>query len=259
MRARDDAREAASDAERVRAEAEAAWSAEQARAADRAAADAEVRRLEARREAVNELAGLERTRDRHREEVARLDRTLAELAEARATNRERTAALREERAALEPVAARTDELRERETRLSAWDEALAAIAVEERGIAEADRRRAELERAPDELATAGAGTLLELIGEHAAGLVAHDLAPGRPCPVCGSREHPHAHPPGDLDALRAALDRYRAVQAEVTELTTRADEAQRRRAAWLERHGWTGGDVPERQGGAGALSGGGKG
>ncbi|MDZ7802314.1 MAG: SMC family ATPase [Trueperaceae bacterium] len=89
-------------------------------------------------------------------------------------------------------------------------------------------------------------TLLEVVRHHAAGLAAADLAPGAPCPVCGSTEHPHPHDTVDADALRAILEQYERTRHELATLQTQADEVRKRQETVLAEHDWDDAERPSR-------------
>jgi exonuclease SbcC len=225
--------------------ATAALEREQGRADARTAAAEERARLERLEQDVDDLATVRQRRDTAAELAAQRERHAAELATAAEADAERRRALERERVEKAPVAARLAELTERLQQVDRRRDDLRELMDAERRIADLASRRDHLERAPDELATAGATRLMDVIRERAAGLVAHDLAPGEPCPVCGATEHPHPHPPGDADVLRAALSRYGEVQERLASLRTGAAEAAERRDALADRHGWADGARPD--------------
>jgi len=243
--ARDDAREALASARERRDAAERAWSQEQGREPERTRAEDERRSLDALEASVQELDGLRERRDAARAEVDALQTksvALAADAEQASETREALTAERQEAAA---IVADADGLAERELDLAEQVRTLKEIAEAERRIAADGASRDAAERAPDELATGTASSLLDVIRERAAGLVAHDLRPGQPCPVCGSVDHPHAHPAGDTAVLRSALERYGQVQERLAELRSRIDEATRRRSEALARQGWSDAERPD--------------
>ncbi|NBC97011.1 MAG: AAA family ATPase [Deinococcus-Thermus bacterium] len=240
--------QAASDVEKAREvheQAALALERERAREAERTAATEERERLERLERDVRDLATVRQRRDEARERATAHERRAAELTEAVESDAEHRRTLETERTEVAPVAARLADLAERLQDIERRRDDLGELLDAERRIADLAREQEEVERAPDELATAGATRLLDVIRERAAGLVAHDLAPGEPCPVCGATEHPHPHPPGDAEVLRAALARYGEVQERLAGLRARTAEAAERRRALAERHGWTDGERPD--------------
>jgi exonuclease SbcC len=242
--ARDEAREAVAAHQAEHDRAAAALDQERGREDRRAAASQRRERLEALETDARDLADLRERRDRAEGEAAASEARADERAAAAETDAARRRDLEAERTELAPVAAQTAARAERLQEAERRRADLAELLEAERRLADLAAQRDRAERAPDELATATATSLLDVIRERAAGLVAHDLEAGRPCPVCGATEHPHPHPAGDAEELRAALARYGEVQERVATLRTRIAETARGRDALAQRHGWTDGARP---------------
>lgn len=238
--ARDEAAEAQAAAQRAHEQAGEALGREREREEARANATQERERLQALQPDVERLAALRERRDHARRRASEQERHVAELAEATEQAEARRRALEEERERVAPVAAQHAEAAERLQASEALGRDLGELLDAEREIAELVNERERVERAPDEMATASATNLLDVIRERAAGLVVHELEPGRACPVCGATDHPHPHPPGDVGELRTALARYGEVQERIATLRARIAEAARRKNAFVERHGWDG-------------------
>ncbi|MBN9178082.1 MAG: SMC family ATPase [Microbacterium sp.] len=144
--------------------------------------------------------------------LAETDAALAALGEQLAEVPVRRLALEERLTSARAVAARAEDLRARCTRLEAHVEA--ARAAERHAPVAAAAERAYLEASA---AAAAAGlAVTDLLQRRLAGYAGElsaALAPGEPCAVCGSREHPHPAAPAsapvtdeDLAAAEATRD-----------------------------------------------------
>lgn len=238
-----EAREALERARAELAAAEEALRAEEARAPEREAAAREVTRLQ---ELTRKVEALSSARRAHEEAEARVRG--AREAEEQAKHkldalRRALNGCRARREGLMQVAAREGEL---SARLAEIDRALEDIRRLERleeelvqAVSEREAAAREADRAEQQLVQARARLedLERAWTEGQAALLAANLEPGRPCPVCGSPHHPApARAPGPLPAPED-LDRARAAGREAEK---RRDDARRvlsgteRRVAELE-------------------------
>ncbi|TNJ62683.1 SMC family ATPase [Paenibacillus hemerocallicola] len=228
----DATRREAEAAERAYAEAEALHRGEAAREPERKEAERELQRT-------GELAPAVRTLDAQRREVERLRREeqagAARLAEAEA----KLAAVREAKRAgatrlaeAEAVTAALPEKLEALDRLRQKAKLLKALIEAEGRLGEAARAEAELD-----------GQLRRVRAEHdrletlwiegQAGLLAAHLHDGKPCPVCGSPDHPDKAAAGEAvpgrETLQQAKEALRHVEQELGAAKAQAAAA---RSGW---------------------------
>ena len=181
-------------------------------------------------------------------DLEQLERTIAVAASEAERLRERAAALpkqladsRESLAQLNQVAALAPQRREGVTRA----EAVLSATQQLEDIAPklADAQAVTLERAGESMrASNEVHSLVEQRVRGMAGELAESLAPGNPCPVCGSHEHPSPAQRDDRvsgeavakavereqlarEAREAALAHERDLEAEIAALTIRAEDA----------------------------------
>ena len=218
--------------------AEAAWGASEASAAQREVATNTLQRLRALERDVDELSALHEQMLTHQRTASAASERLEHLTAGLTRDRAAREALTRERATLTEVAATAAALRERQQLQAQQVAALQAIVKEETRLAAIAQQLRDLERPPPHLALPDGATLLDLLRQHASGLVAHDLAAGEPCPVCGSREHPHPHAPSDLDGLRATMDAYQARAEDIAGAQRQQADAFQRCEELLQEHGW---------------------
>lgn len=236
--------------ERTRAEAQAR--AEQlaeapARAAAREAAEREAARTvsdaETELERHERLAALAGDEHEAAQRLARKDAEIADLSSARAETEKELAAARQRTEELEGAPAQAEALT---AELARHKEHLRQAEENERELARLGRERTQAEQAREaaESAYRAAAGAYRAAQERAAGLqhayldgqagvLALTLAPGEPCPVCGSTAHPHpAETSGaiptqeELDAAEAA----RAAAEEKARSAAQASSAARARA-----------------------------
>ncbi len=143
-----------------------------------------------------------------------------------------------------------ESLRLRRDQADAFRAALQGSREAAEQLTEAERTQREAQRAARDAeqtlkkAQAEQQAQLDRYLSNAAGALAATLKPGEPCPVCGSREHPHVHGAagaGNQAALRAAQAALKAAQAGYTEREgqlARAElELEKTRAAETEARG----------------------
>ena len=238
LRKRDEAADA-------RTQAVAALEKQEALAPEREAAEAARHQLELLEGDVAALAEQIERRDAQRAAVD----TATAAAEALATELAALAAerteLAEERPDVAAHAAGAGALAHQLAGLEERRRALARVAREESACAKASAALAALERAPEELASTPGASLLSVLHGHAAALLAPDLEPGAPCPVCGSTEHPLPHPPSDREALLATLATVQEREAAAAVQRSAHEDALARLATELEAAGWTADDRPD--------------
>lgn len=233
----DATRREAEAAERAYAEAEALHRAEAAREPERKEAERELARL-------GELAPAVRTLDAQRREVERLRREeqagaarlaeaeakLAAVREAKRAGAERLAAAEAVTAALPEKLEALERLRQKAKLLKALIEAEGRLGEAARAEAELDRQLRRVRDEHDRLET--------LWIEGQAGLLAAHLHDGKPCPVCGSREHPDKASAGEAvpgrETLQQAKEALRHVEQELGAAKAQAAAA---------RSGWDSGAV----------------
>jgi len=218
---------------------------QQAAAPEREAAEAARHRLELLEADVAALTEQTERRDARRQAAASAAAAAEALATALAALAAERAQLADERPDVAARAARAGEVARQLGRLEDRRRAAARVAREESAVAKTAAALAALERAPDEFATAPGATLLSILHDHAAALLAHDLRPGAPCPVCGSPDHPRPHPHGDRDALLATLAAVQEREAEAAVQRGAHEEGLARLAAEIEAAGWTAEDRPD--------------
>lgn len=202
----DATRRAVEAAERAFTEAEAQHRAEEAREPQRKEAERELQRL-------GELAPAVRTLDAQRREVEQLRREeqagaarLAEAETALAAVREAKRAGAARLAAVEAETAALPEKQEALDRLRQKVKLLKARIEEEGRFGAASRAEAEFARQLS-LARGEHDRLETLWIEGQAGLLAAHLHDGKPCPVCGSTDHPDKTAAGDAVPDRETLQR----------------------------------------------------
>lgn len=174
--------------------------------------------LAARRHAADDSGkALEDMRRRHSSAAHRLERATAALhaEQARAPEREALGRRAAELVRLLPLAQELAELLDRESAEAAAERVAAD------GVDAALRAAAE--------ARARAGALRSARESGSAALLAADLQPGAPCPVCGSTEHPRpATGGGEIpspEALGAADEAIAAAEANLDELRQASQRA----------------------------------
>lgn len=226
------ARQAAETAERAFAEAEALHRAESAREPERKAAERELQRL-------GELAPAVRALDAQRREAERLAREeraggarLAEAEAGLAGAREAKRAAAERLAQAEAVTAALPEKLVALERLREKAKLLKTLREAEARMGEAARAEAELERQL-RAARAEHDRLEQLWVEGQAGLLAAHLHDGKPCPVCGSLEHP-----GKAGAGEAVPDRDKLQRAKEALLHVERELSAAKAQAAAARSGW---------------------
>ncbi|RKN62800.1 AAA family ATPase [Paenibacillus ginsengarvi] len=212
------ARQAAAAAERAHAEAKAAFGAEEAREPERKAAERELERLRELAPAVRALGEQRREAERLRREAEAAGRAV-EAAEAQLAGvREAKRAAQERLAAAETRTVALPERLEALERLRQKAKLLKALIEMGGRMGEAARAGAELERQLRSV-RAEHDRLESLWIEGQAGLLAAHLHDGKPCPVCGSMEHPDKAAAGEAvpsrDTLQHAKEALRHVEQEL--------------------------------------------
>ncbi len=188
----------------------------------------EYRRLEEQQKEIEEA---ERAQARKKESIGRLREACGE-------QEKKLEGLKREQTALRNEADQSSNLLAAQARLQEKQRALAGLkkGLEEMGTAQGDYRAAleAYRKAREEAETRRAEAELRrrAYNDNQAGLLAEMLAPGVPCPVCGSPEHPRKacrkSSAPDLKSVEQAEKQAQAAQKGETEAGTRAGSAKTR-------------------------------
>lgn len=126
------------------------------------------------------------------------------------------------------LAAKTDDIRRREKALAELKNILSELEAAEKNVRHAQGNYLEKSRAAAEKKDIYNVKHKAYLDEQA-GIIAQTLAEGKPCPVCGSTEHPHAAKLSENAPTKAQLDEFKAesenAEREMTAASSAAAEA----------------------------------
>lgn len=133
------------------------------------------------------------------------------------------------------LAAKTDDIQRREKALAELKNILSELEAAKKNVRHAQENYLEKSRAAAEKKDIYDVKHKAYLDEQA-GIIAQTLAEGKPCPVCGSTEHPHAAKLSENAPTKAQLDEFKA-ESEIgeREMTAASSSAAEAKAAYESR------------------------